>query len=418
MPQHVTFAPGETISADGQAGIFFLDPKTGAAEGWVVPAFGDPALTYKLPFSFTLGGLSADGSKFVYRCDEPHTGSGPVLCGGSPHEVWYLFDTESGKRTRLDAFTRALMTLSPDGKTLLGETADGLAFADAAHPGDLRRLTLPTDANALSFSVNWSPDGSRLVLVDASLNTFLVRVSDGLVTELGIRAHGASWSSDGAKFAMGKQIDTAHSELMVLDRDGGVLWSKPMTTGGVGGVWSADGSLLYASETEPPLPPNTIGADRVDILDSETGATTYRVRGGLCPIGWVGPTHHLITESYGFGQALVDASTGQLTMLNNVNAYGLPTPFDPNIEVMFDGSDFRSYDLSTGATKLIAHTTVTPAWDTLHGALFAGSRIVFTALHLGHGGCGEGSGPENPPKPELLVGPFADDAPVTMGPGQ
>jgi hypothetical protein len=130
-------------------------------------------------------------------------------------------------------------------------------------------------------------------------------------------------------------------------------------------------------------------------------------------VGWVAGTHRLLTESYGFGEALVDLEARGLRL---IDVYARPTPLDPNTAILFDGSDFRSYDLATGATKLIAHTTVTPAWDPNHGALFAGDRLVFTALHGGHGGCGEGAGPQNPPRPELLAGPFADDAPVTAGP--
>jgi hypothetical protein len=51
----------------------------------------------------------------------------------------------------------------------------------------------------------------------------------------------------------------------------------------------------------------------------------------------------------------------------------------------------------------------------VHEPLFAGGRLVFTSLHGGHGGCGEGNSPQDPPAPELLAGPFADDAPVTRG---
>ena len=40
--RHVKFAPGETISAQGEAGIFFVDTATGATEGWVGPG-GAPA---------------------------------------------------------------------------------------------------------------------------------------------------------------------------------------------------------------------------------------------------------------------------------------------------------------------------------------------------------------------------------------
>jgi hypothetical protein len=41
---------------------------------------------------------------------------------------------------------------------------------------------------------------------------------------------------------------------------------------------------------------------------------------------------------------------------------------------------------------------------------------LFTPLHLGHGGCGEGLGPAVTPKVDIQRGPFADDAPVSRKP--
>jgi len=416
MPQHVTFAPGETISADGQAGIFFLDPKTGEAEGWVVPAATFPD-SGPLPFSFTVGGFSADGGEVVYTCLEPKANSGPVPCGGGAHELWYLLDTGSGERTRLDAFTGPFLTISPDGSTLFGQTADAFALADVSQAGVQRPAALPADSDTSYPHVDWSADGGRLVLTTGGAkSTFLVDTTSGRVTPLNIASYSGSWSPDGARLVMWKQIEEGQGEFRMLDRDGRLVWSKRASSNGTSGAWSADGSLLYAEvQDRPAASPGFGPLDRVDVMDGTTGVTRYRIRSGFCPIGWVGETHRLLTESYGFREALVDLAAGTLKF---IDGYGIPTPFDPNLAILFDGSDFRSYDLTTGATKLIAHTTIGPAWDTNHGALFAGNRLVFTPLHGGHGGCGEGAGPENPPRPEGVVGPFADDAPVTRGPGQ
>jgi hypothetical protein len=417
MPRHVIFAPGETIRADGQAGIFFLDPVTGAAEAWLVSAatFQDAG---PLPFSFTVGGFSADGRKVVYTCMEPKVNSGPVPCGGATDNTWYLLDTKSGQRTRLTAFTGPFASISPDGKTLLGATADSFALANAEPPGAPRPIASTAGSEVAYTHAEWSADGGRLVLTvstppasGSTVSTFLVDTTNGRVTALD---GGGAWSPDGARLISWKQMSDEEGELRMLDRDGRLVWSKRST--GAAGGWSADGSLLYAQVLDQPRVSTAYGPlERVEVIDSNTGATAFRIRGGLCPVGWVAGTHRLLTESYGFGEALVDLEARGLRL---IDAYARPTPLDANTAIIFDGSDFRSYDLATGATKLIVHTTVTPAWDPNHGALFAGDRLVFTALHGGHGGCGEGAGPQNPPRPELLVGPFADDAPVTAGPGQ
>jgi hypothetical protein len=415
-PQHLKFAPGETIAADRRAGIFFLDPKSDAAEAWVVPAATFPELD-ALPFSFTVGGFSSDGGKVVYTCLEPKENSVPVPCGGGAATVWYLLDTTTGERTRVETFSGSFLSISPNGKTLFGATADGLGLADVLHSGAPRPVHLPPGTDISYPHLNWSPGGARIVLtIGFEPSTFLLNTATGSINALDSAAYGGGWSPDGARLSSWKQISEGEGELRVLDRDGRLVWSKRAKSGGAAGTWSADGALLYTEVQDQPRAGDGFGAlDRVDILDSSTGATAYRIKGGFCPLGWVGETHRLLTESYGFGEALVDLDAHDLKLFD---AYAMPMPFDGNTAIVFDGEDFSSYDLTTGATKLIAHTTVTPAWDTNHGALFAGNRLVFTALHGGHGGCGEGASPENPPQPELLAGPFADDVPVTRGKGR
>jgi Tol biopolymer transport system component len=335
MPRHVTFAPGETIAADGQTGIFFLDPKTGAADAWLVPAATVPNSPENgfLPFAFTVGGFSADGGKVVYTCTESKVNFGPVPCGGAANSTWYLLDTKSGERTRLEALTGPFLSISPDGKTLLGATAEGFALA-AVKPSDATSAIASTATSpGTAKYAEWSPDGSRLVLTAFTtpangdiMTTFLVDATSGRVTPL----DGAGvWSPDGARLMVWRQVKDHVGELHMLDRDGRLLWSKA-STGAVGaGAWSADGSLIYAQVLDQMGVAGAYGAlERVDIIESATGATAYRIRGGTCPLGWAAGTHRLLAESYGFGEALVDLDAGSVRLMN---VYARPTPFDPDM---------------------------------------------------------------------------------------
>ncbi|MDP9237170.1 MAG: hypothetical protein M3P30_07215 [Chloroflexota bacterium] len=83
-----------------------------------------------------------------------------------------------------------------------------------------------------------------------------------------------------------------------------------------------------------------------------------------------------------------------------------PSPTDPDIGIFFDLNDFYAVSLKDSSKRLIARTTVRPAWDFLHEPLFAGGRIMFRSQHNGHGGCGEGSPPLHLPQMELQVPPF------------
>ncbi len=419
MPRHVTFAPGETIAADGQAGIFFLDAKTGAAEGWVVPASRFPGAepAYDLPYTFTIGGVSADGGKIVYTCLLPQASGAPRPCDGTASRTWYLLDTRTGARTRLDGFTGALVTLSPDGRMLVGETPDGAAIAKTSTPGDTRALALPADARGLLFA-DWSPDGANVIVRAGTrgyptIAAYLARVADGRAVELSLPDPQVAWASDGSKVTLVAQGASAElSDLLVLDRDGGVVWSRKIHTFSPNPEWSADGTLLSVQVLGTlPSPATPSGIDRLDILDGATGATRYRVAGAIGCQGpvWAGDTHKLIVDQYfgASGSTLVDLEGGGMRALGT---YVTPAPFSAQMGVAFNGKDFSSIDLATAQSAIIAKTTVQPSWDPLHQIpLFAGGRIVFTALHGGHGGCAEGASPDTPPKLEILYPPFAGE---------
>jgi len=426
VPQHLTFAPGETIIADGKAGVFFLDPSTGAADAWVVPAgVGDPGL----PYTFTIGGISSDGSKVVYECLEPRpnaTPSVPGPCGGGADHLWYLLDTQSGARTRIAAFTGPFETISPDGSTLLGVTSDGVALADASDPRAIRPVPMP-QGSGLPIFASWSPDSANVILRTGVngypvTGTFLLRIADIRLLTLDVTNPAIDWSRDGSKVALATQ-DSRKGALVVVDRDGARIWSRQMDTLSPNPRWSSDGSLLSLQVlASPPSDMAPSGIERVDIFDGGIGATKYRIAGAIAcqdPV-WTGDAHHLLVGSYAATAgssptSLIDLAALSVTPLNG---YLTPLPFDAAHAVDSDGSSFSLVDLSTGAKTLIAHTTVTPGWDALHEnqPRFAGGRIVFTSLHLGHGGCGEGGSPETPPRLELLQPPFGDDGPVTRGP--
>jgi len=415
LPEHVTFSPGETISADGEAGVFFLDPKTGAAEAWLVPAAHVGQSGY-LPFTFTPVSVSADGSRLLYTCKDYDASGQLAPCGGAAHNVWYLFDTRSGERTRLSAFEPLALSpdlftpvsISPDGRTVVAATRSALFVAPADDPGALRRIDIPEDPMyTQAIVVGWSPDSSIVIVrvMPPGIpggRSFAIAIAAGDVNQV---ADGSvAWAPDGAHFAVASGFSD-DSELVMYARNGGVLWSKPAHAPGGGPAWSADGKYLYVFQRDAvPTAADPNPPDRADVLDPQTGETLVRARGVLCPEGWVGSTHRFVTGTYGAGEVVVDVDAATYKALPS---YAHAAPFDDETVYAFDGADFRAVDIATGATRLIAHTTVFPAWDPAH-PMYAGDRIFFTPLHGGHGGCGEGSGPAVIPKVEVQRGPFGD----------
>lgn len=408
--RHVTFAQGQVVSADGP-GLFFVDPESGATEGWVVPGGG--------VFEFMLTGISADGSLVLYSCREQRPEGSPVPCDDAPEPgVWHLLDTEQARRTTLPGGVQYL-SLSPNGETLLGISDGEFVLAAVRDPEDRRGIGLAGDAPrfATSGGSTWAPDGSA-VLVTSERATHLVRASDGVHTELlpasqSATLPGIGWSTDGSKIALARHPSpdptspsTAGTPgILVFDASGTLLWESLLPGGNP--RWSPDGSQLAVTVDPPRVPTPSFALDfRLDVFAGETGAALYRIDGVICPGDvWAADGANLLVESYdGQGTFLADPETGTFRPLGT---FAVPHP-SRSAGVRFDGRGFQLVDLSSGAITPLAETTVDPAWYSDHGPRFVDDRLVFSAPHLGHGGCGVGTAPEELPQLAFQYPPFVD----------
>ena len=401
-PVHHTFAPGATIDVQ-DAGIFFVDIETGAAEGWVTPGSADN------PFAFRVSGMSADGSRLIYDCARPAVGR-VQPCGGRAEDpfAYYLFDTATGERTRLDAFTGEFVTLSPDGEMILGMTSRGLARAGVTQPDDVEIIDLLAEDSTLPHRAVWAPDGEA-VAVSLGVNGYpstavwILRFNGAAPVEL---VHGgaypATWSSDGTKIGL---LDQIKSGMWVYDDRGLLLWTRadPISNA----QWSPDGRLLAISinpgqESEEP--------ERIEMVDSATGEAQYRIVAALgCGSRiWNAGGSLLLFGSYANEGRMVVADPAERTYAATDSYWLMPSPDDPELAIVFDGEAFESFDLmEQQRTGVIARTASHPAWFFDHPPFFAGGRIVFTSPHLGHGGCGEaGSGITTKPEPRFEFPPF------------
>ncbi|MCI0856925.1 MAG: hypothetical protein J4N98_09555 [Chloroflexi bacterium] len=395
--QHLLFTPEETIAADGP-GIFYIDIETGAAEGWFVPG-GET-------FEFSIAGISSDGSLVLYSCQK-QSPEGLTPCGGPNPGTWYLLNTETGERTQLP-LVMEYRSLSPDGRTLLGETADGLALASVSTPSDVRPLGVGPG------SATWSPDSASIIVRSAG-GTYLAHAdSADTVQLLPESVRNIAWAPNSSRVALmlppeeSTSTDSS-SGIFVFDEDGNQLWSGP-TAGDVPNPrWSADGEHLAVQvrieyEPEPELGPTFF---RLDVFTGDTGEPLYRMPGAIACTGpiWTADGSRLVVGSYGFGSFVVDPGTNTFQRLE-VGA--TPSLTNAEVGVGYNGFDFYSVDLSTGKATLLAETTVEPAWFGDHEPLFVNDRIVFTAPHGGHGGCSVCCAPETPPQPTLEYPPFDD----------
>ena len=288
-------------------------------------------------------------SKLLYTCLKTSPSSGPVPCGGSGPSVWYLLDTGADTRIRLDAFTGGL-SISPDGRILLGETRGGIVLASTAAPGEVQRVDLPAGVH-LGHPV-WSPDSANVVLGGG---LYLLRVADARTTRLPLAGAAIAWTRDGSRFALAATgWNTGPSPLTVLDANGRVVWSREVLTAFPNPRWSADGSMLSVDVFETVPTPEQPAAERIDVFDGETGAAVVRIRGALACSGpvWAGDSHRLILGAYDTpAMPLVDLSDGTVRWLRG---YVIPTPYSSDAGIALVQGGIDSVDLSTGKMTPLA----------------------------------------------------------------
>lgn len=405
-PRRVTFARGQTVVAPAEAGIFFLDPKTGATEGWVVPdpGAGAPA--------FTVGAVSASGTKVIYSCQAAAL---PPPCAGRSSIVWYVFDTGTGARARLDRFQGSFISISPDGRTILGNTAQGVAMAATASPDAVRLIDQGRGARGVASAAYWSPGSDRGVLVldlvtprpptPTPERSLLLDGTGQVLHELGT-VWDLAWSPDGSRFAEehGAGYYDLNHTLTMFDRGGGVLWTRaPVYSRGGNLQWSPDSRSLAVQALSTPR--YSLSEIRLDVLNAATGATRYRIPGAFACSGpvWTADGSRLIFDGPG-GSVVADPATRAFRTLRQ---FVTPDATNPDLGITW-GGDFGLVDLNSGRWTLLSHTTLDPSWDPVHGLpLFAGGRILFTPHHGPHGGCGESIAPGLAPKLAFQFPPLA-----------
>jgi DNA-binding CsgD family transcriptional regulator len=417
--ERLVFAPGEAIAADGP-GIFFVEVNTGEATGWTAPG--------RTFFGFSVLGYSDDGRRVLYTCREQQTEGGPIPCdGGQEPGTYYLLDTETGDREELPAGDFQYLSISPDGETLLAEARGELVFVPRSDTNVVRPLGVAA-ANAQPLArggIAWAPSGAVGVVVSPEGVTYL---ADGesepkelIPQTAGLRsAPIAIWSADGDQIAVTRVLNTDPKDpappgtpgILVFDRDGTLLWESALS--GANPRWSPDGTKL-AVDVDPPrvLTPDFASDHRLDVFDGATGEALYRIDGAIACAGemWTADGSRLVFGAYNATAPFQYIGDPQTRTIDVAPGGGVPAPFDANLLIGFDGQNFTRVDLTTGETTSLATTAtdLDPAWSWDHEPLFAGERIVFAEPHGGHGGCGEGASPDNPPALGFQFPPFSED---------
>jgi hypothetical protein len=192
----------------------------------------------------------------------------------------------------------------------------------------------------------------------------------------------------------------------VFDADGRKLWMRDILTFFSNPRWSPDSRRLGVQMLRPDAAEEPGVVYDLWAFDGASGTSAFRVANAIACAGpyWLADSRLVV---YGWrNEWIVNPRTGTITELNQ---YVTPSPSDPNLGISFDTDDFYAVNLTDGSSRLIAHTTVVPAWDFLHEPLFAGSLIVFRSKHGGHGGCAEAIGVPESSRPELQFPPFPSE---------
>ncbi|MBI2723423.1 MAG: hypothetical protein HYX50_00030 [Chloroflexi bacterium] len=430
-PTRVTFAPGDLVDLAGRAGIVFVDPLSGAAEGWTLPGS---------PQDFTIDAVPADGSLLLYRCTNPKRVATPAECG--PPGASYLFDTQSQTAIRLDTsgadLPPTLLWPSSDEMLLVGKDGASIASTTATGGRRVRTIDLPDGYRVVRpETAAWDRGGSRLLVLatqalcatppassapgcggaNGAAQVFLLNRNTSDAVALGEPGFWPSfqWSPDGSKVLV-VRVPDANQRLAAIDvvaADGTLLWSQTRPSIFANAQWSPDGSsiamnVMFRAD-------NLLDSARLDVLDGAIGQTRYRILRALACEGrlWNADGSLLILPFYDEpnDSAVADPATGTIRDLGF--AYR-PSLSDPN-EVLGVTSDTHTrtlfaLDLRTGARRDIVRYSVTlTGWPLYEGPAMVGGRLVYTGvLALGRGGCGEGLTGSIDAPPAFEFPPFAD----------
>ena len=383
-PRPVLFPAGGTIAED-DLGLYLLDPTTGAAEGWG----SSPDGRCRVDRAFD------DGRKLLFACQPPQQPGTPVGTQIPTDATMYALDRTTGAWSPI-AGEHPYGLMAPNGH---GLTPEARAAVASLFPGAPESDT---------YEAAWSPDSSALVIggyIVRMDSTVAVRLPDvpfqdpqQSVTEW--------WAPDGSKVALVSCCrDSRYGTVTVVDAHGRSLWSREVMTFFGNPRWSPDSTWLGIQVLRPyPAAEAGVVYD-LWVFDGANGEPAFRLINAAACAGpyWIADGR-LIVDGWR-DQEVVNPRSGTL---QDLKGYVTPSPVDANLGISFDGNDFYAVSLADGSSRLIAHTTVAPAWDFLHEPLFAGSLIMFRPKHLGHGGCGEAIWVPESSRPQLQFPPFPD----------
>lgn len=409
-PRHVTFAPGERF--DAERGVYYVDPRTGAVEGWQAPDVL-PLFAVTPPYPVTAG-----GRYLAYGVYKPGVHTTPDLAPNpTPNEPVYdvLYDTQTHTLRNLSA--SPYRRFATDASRYVVPEQDGITVV-RTEDGTVERsfVLTPFGYTRESFRDGaWSPDGQALLAWFASPEpngapmhrVLRLDVATGTAKELatGIFAQ-AEWSPDGQRYFLSlHSVIQAHTAA-----DDSLLWRITADRLGVP-VAVKDGREPLGIVAFHSVSPDGSGAAivawgagnwhfatpdaRLYVVDPDNGTVRFWVEGVLaCGRVWTadGRWLHVVGrrgEEAGsffvaadgsvvryFGRYITDVSPVE-PRTGGVLAYGA------------GASSLHVVDLPSGATRHAVTMAGEPGWDTNHEPVWlADGRMVVFAPHYGHGGCG------------------------------
>jgi hypothetical protein len=404
LPRRVEFSAKQMIDTASEAGVVFVDPTTHEAEGWLLP--GTPA-------NYSLGVAATDGHLLLYRCS--HASGVPPVAGCEGSSAWYLFDTHSLTRVRVDMFAgnTSPMVLGPQGDELLGVTDQGPALLNTRELDRPRAIAVPSGYTLAPWSASASPDGSEILVSAFQSGTptcgygpeparhyacgatpvlwkaLLIDRDTAAVNDLGNGTPTFAWSPDGDMFATIRSAGglDALSTITMYAPDGSTLWFKTAYAF-PNLAWSPDDSSLAVQVlSRPELVPDAM---RLDVLDAATGETRLRIVGAVACDGqlWTADSARLILRgAYGLdGAVLADPRDGSLHRLARTL---IPSSSDPGTGYAWPASGTLSaVSIDTGEATEVASFASGMAL-VREGGLIGGRLAFIAAQPGGRGGCAE-----------------------------
>ncbi len=394
LPTPVRFAPGETV--DAGRGVYYVDPRTGAVEGWQLPDTGASAYLPIYPTSPT-------GRYLRYAVAAP---------GESVPVRERLYDTRTGTARELGP--TSYYRFAADDSRFFAAGEDGITIT-RVEDGTVERtvdLTAFGYAHEYARGGEWSPDGRHILLwfalgAEDPLIHRIVRIdtASGIVTPLhdGLLAQ-AGWSPDGQQYVV-----TTHTNVEARDTaDDHMRWRLGGDELGMPGMIKA-GAEPLGGITTPFYSPDGANAViltsnqralnepadwRVHVIDPRRGVVLFRVQNALsCGRRWTADGRWLHVVGFRGDQAgsfLIAAGGSEMRFLGRFVED--VSPVDARLGGYLareEGFAINVIDLDTGAVRPLTRMTGDPGWDVNHDPPWLNDgRMVVHAAHPGHGGCG------------------------------